>query len=95
MKIPVVYIMANKKNGTLYTGVTTNIVKRVYEHKHNFTPGFTAKYSCHMLVYYEVHDSLESAVNRERQIKAGSRRKKLELINSMNPRWCDLYQSIV
>jgi len=90
-----VYILFNKKNGTLYTGVTSNLVKRVYEHKNKVTQGFTAQYDVDKLGYYEIHNSIVSAIEREKQIKAGSRNKKLILIESMNPEWEDLYGSII
>ena len=83
--------MANKKNGTLYTGVTSDIVTRVYQHKNAEAPGFTNRYDCKNLVYYEQHGDMLSAITREKQIKAGSRKKKIVLIESMNPEWQDLY----
>jgi putative endonuclease len=95
MKQPVIYIMANKKNGTLYTGVTSNLAKRVYEHKTGSTEGFTKKYGCKLLVYYEVCESIESAIHREKHIKAGSREDKLKLIEDENPAWLDLYDDII
>jgi putative endonuclease len=95
MKTPVVYIMANQKNGTIYTGVTSNLVKRVYEHKNSCAKGFTSKYECTLLVYYETHDNMDSAITREKQIKAGSRKQKLSLIEKDNPEWNDLYTSIL
>ena len=95
MKHPAVYIMANKRNGTLYTGVTNNLVRRVYEHKNGITKGFVARYDCMMLVYYQPLDNMGIAINREKQIKGGSRKKKLALIESMNPQWNDLYDEIV
>ena len=95
MKQPAIYIMANEKNGTLYVGVTSNLVKRVYEHKHGITSGFTERYSCKLLVYYELFGDMENAILREKQIKGGSRKKKLELIESLNPNWNDLYDSIL
>ena len=94
MKQPVVYIMANKRNGTLYTGVTSNLVKRVFEHKNEITKGFAERYACKALVYYETLGNMPVAINREKQIKAGSRKKKLALIESMNPEWNDLYEEI-
>ncbi len=80
MKQPAVYIMASKRNGTVYTGVTSNLLQRVYQHKHAVTGGFTSQYECRMLVYYEVHDEMTAAITREKQIKAGSRKNKLALI---------------
>ena len=95
MKSPAVYIMTNKRNGTLYTGVTSDLIKRIYQHKNYLIPGFTQKYKCHSLVYYELHDSIESAILGEKQIKAGSRKKKLKLIEDLNPFWNDLYAQII
>jgi len=92
MKQPAVYIMTNKQNGTLYTGVTSNLVKRAYEHKNRLVPGFTKIYGCKRLIYYETHESMENAITREKQIKSGSRDKKLALIENMNPKWDDLYE---
>lgn len=93
-KQPAVYIVTNKRNGTLYTGVTSNLPKRIYEHKNNVTEGFTAKYNCHTLVYFEMHETMEAAIEHEKQIKAGSRNKKLALIENQNPDWQDLYDTI-
>ena len=90
-----VYILFNKKNGTLYTGVTSDIIKRVYEHKNKLIEGFSSKHGTDKLGYYEMHDSVVSAIEREKQIKGGSRKSKLALIESINPRWEDLYDSIV
>ena len=90
-----VYILFNKRNGTIYTGVTSNLVKRVYEHKSKVVQGFTDKYEVDKLGYYEVYEDITSAIAREKQIKGGSRKKKLALIESMNPNWIDLYESIV
>jgi putative endonuclease len=95
MKQPAVYIMANKRNGTLYTGVTSNLVKRVYEHKNEIAEGFTSNYCCKMLVYFEIQENMTVAIAREKQIKAGSRKKKLALIESVNPYWKDLYEEIL
>jgi len=75
MKIPVVYIMTNKKNGVLYTGVTSNLIKRAYEHKNSFVDCFTKKYNCKLLIFFEVHEEMYSAISREKQIKGGSRKK--------------------
>ncbi len=94
MKQPSMYIMANKPNGTLYVGVTSNISRRVYEHKNKLLPGFTAKYDCTLLVYYETFDTMEAAITREKQIKGGSRIKKLKLIESFNANWDDLYETM-
>lgn len=89
-----VYILFNKRNGTLYTGVTSNLVKRVFEHKNKVIEGFTKRYSVDKLGYYEISDSIEAAIVREKQIKAGSRKNKLKLIESINPNWNDLYYDI-
>jgi len=89
-KIPAVYILANKRNGTLYTGVTSNLAKRIYEHKNNVIKGFTSRYKIHQLVYYEVFGSMDFAIEREKKIKAGSRKNKIKLIESVNLEWKDL-----
>jgi len=94
MKQPAVYIMANKPNGTLYVGVTSNLLKRVDEHKNKIVTGFTTLYNCNMLVFYEIAETMYSAITREKQIKGGSRSKKIKLIESMNPDWKDLYENI-
>lgn len=94
MKEPAVYIMASRRNGTLYTGVTSDLVKRVYEHKNSGIQCFTSKYNCKTLVFYELIDSMESAIMREKQIKGGSRKKKLNLIEQQNPQWLDLFEDI-
>ena len=93
-KIPCVYILASKRNGTLYTGVTSNLQKRIAEHQSNATEGFTKKYHVHMLVYYEVYEDIQNAIAREKQIKGGSRKKKLELIEWTNPLWRDMSKDI-
>lgn len=85
-----VYIMTNKNNTVLYTGVTSNLKVRVYQHKHKLVKGFTQRYNINKLVYTEVYDDVWDALKREKQIKAGSRQKKLDLINSNNPEWKDL-----
>lgn len=95
MKNPAVYIMTNRKNGTLYTGVTSDLVKRVFEHKEGLTYGFTHKYGCKLLVFYEVCDSMIGAIEREKIIKGGSRKQKLALIEDINPTWKDLYSEII
>lgn len=94
-KIPCIYILASKRNGTLYVGVTSNLQKRIYEHKNDLVEGFTKRYKVHRLVYYEVCPSMESAILREKQIKAGSRNKKIKLIEKENPTWSDLYERMV
>ena len=83
--------MASQRNGTLYCGVTSDLVQRVTQHRNSLIPGFTARYSCKLLVWYEVHDEILAAIGREKQIKAGSRKKKLVLIETFNPQWRDLY----
>ena len=95
MKKPAIYILANKKHGTLYTGVTSDLVKRVAEHKAKTMDGFSAQYDCTNLVYYEIFDDMENAILREKQIKGGSRKKKIALIGEFNPDWTDLYQTII
>jgi putative endonuclease len=95
MKQPAVYIMANKRNGTLYTGVTSDLVGRVRKHRAGTLGGFTARYGCKTLVYYDVGVDMRGAIQREKQIKGGSRRKKIALIEAMNPEWRDLFDDIV
>jgi putative endonuclease len=89
-----VYIMTNKHNKVLYTGITSDLKKRVYEHKEKLIPGFTKKYNVSKLVYYEIYQDPENAIVREKQIKAGSRQKKNDLINSVNGEWLDWYMKI-
>ncbi len=90
-----VYIMANCKNGTLYVGVTRDLIRRVYEHKNGLVEGFTQKYKIHNLVYYEKTSSIEGAIGREKILKGGSRAAKLALIESFNPNWRDLYPQLL
>lgn len=87
--------MTNKPDGTLYVGVTSDLLKRVYEHKNSLVDGFTKKYHLYTLVYYEIYDDIKSAIQREKQLKNGSRKRKLDLIEQMNPQWVDLYDSSV
>jgi len=94
-KVYFVYVITNKKHSVLYTGVTNNLIKRVYGHKNKVVKGFSEKYNVNKLVYYEVFDSIETAIMREKQIKAGRRKKKLELINKFNKEWNDLYEEIL
>jgi putative endonuclease len=94
MKNFYVYILSSKRNGTLYTGTASNLLKRVYEHKHGLVEGFTKKYNVHNLVWYELHESAESAIMREKQIKKWKRDWKLKLIEKENPGWIDLYEKI-
>ena len=89
-----VYILASQRNGTLYVGATTDLIKRTWEHKNNFIPGFTAKYNVHMLVYYEMHDFYIEAAHREKRFKNWPRQWKLNLIEKLNPQWRDLYEEI-
>jgi len=89
-----VYIITNKIDTVLYTGVTSNLKKRVYEHKAKLVGGFTKKYNVNKLVYYEVFNDIYNAIVREKQIKAGSRQKKIDLINDMNSKWHDLYKNL-
>ena len=90
-----VYILTNAGNTVLYTGVTGNLIKRVYEHKNKMIDGFTKKYNLHKLVYYEALEDIMNAIIREKQIKGWLRRKKIALIGRMNPRWEDLYSKII
>ena len=90
-----IYILASKKNGTLYIGVTNNLVKRIYEHKNNLVEGFTKKYKVHELVYYEQTESTESAIKREKQLKNWHRKWKVALIEKFNPTWKDLYNELI
>lgn len=87
--------MASKRNGTLYTGVTSDLVKRVWEHKSDLAEGFTRRYAVHMLVWFEVHEEMEPAIAREKEIKGWKRRWKLELIENANPEWRDLYPDLL
>lgn len=89
-----IYIMTNQGNSTLYTGVTNNLKRRVYEHKEKLAEGFTKKYNLTKLVYYEFCDDVESAINREKQLKGGSRQSKIDLVNSLNKDWHDLYEEL-
>jgi len=89
-----VYIMTNKRNGTLYTGVTNNLTRRVYEHKHKLVEGFTSKYGLSRLVYYEVFDDIRLAIAREKQIKGWLRARKSALIEAKNPEWNDLAEYV-
>ena len=95
MKQYYTYILASKKNGTLYVGVTSDLLKRIYEHKQNLIDGFTKKYNVHTLMYYEVHNDIREAITREKRIKKWNRRWKIRLIEEMNPEWRDLYCEIV
>jgi putative endonuclease len=95
MKEPCVYIVASRRNGTLYTGVTADLPRRAFEHREGIVKGFSKKYGCRMLVWYEPHEEMLDAIAREKQIKAGSRATKLALIESLNPDWNDLYDTLI
>lgn len=90
-----VYVMTTSKNTALYTGVTNNLIRRVYEHKHDMFEGFTKKYRVHKLVYYDFVEDVIVAIEREKQIKSWVRQKKIDLINTFNPDWHDLYNEII
>ena len=90
-----VYLLASKKNGTLYIGVTNHLIKRVYEHKNNLVEGFTKRYGIHNLVYYEQFRQIDDAINREKCLKKWNRQWKIDLIEKMNPEWEDLYDGLV
>ncbi len=94
-KQPAVYILASKRNGTLYIGVTSDLVKRIWEHKNKMVKGFTERYDVHQLVWYEMHESMESAIQREKRLKEWKRAWKMELIEKTNPDWQDQYQTII
>jgi len=94
-KQPCVYLLASGPDGTLYAGVTSHLQARVWQHKTGALPGFTKQYGVDRLVWFERHDTTGAAIGREKQLKAGSRRRKLELINAMNPTWRDLYGDIL
>ncbi|HVZ53916.1 MAG TPA: GIY-YIG nuclease family protein [Pseudolabrys sp.] len=92
---PAVYIMASHRNGTLYTGVTSNLSQRVWQHRSGVADGFTKQYGCKSLVWYELHSTMVEAITREKQIKGGSRKKKLALIEASNPHWRDLFDDLM
>jgi len=91
---PAVYIMASARNGTLYVGVTSNLVQRVWQHREGIADGFTSRYGCKLLVWFELHATMEYAITREKRIKGGSRKRKLALIEAGNPVWRDLFAEI-
>lgn len=93
-KLPCVYLLASKRNGTLYVGVTSDLVKRVWEHKNHVVDGFTKQYGVSQLVWYEVHATMASAIQREKAIKEWQRAWKIKLIEALNPDWKDLYDGI-
>ena len=92
---PCVYMLASKKNGTLYTGVTSNLLKRIWEHQNNVVEGFTRRYGVYTLVWYEVSETMESAILREKRIKDWKREWKINVIEDMNPEWRDLYPDLL
>ena len=94
MRNPCVYIMASRRNGTLYVGVTSDVARRAYEHRNGLIDGFTLRHGCKALVWYEPYERMDEAIAREKQLKRGSRAKKLLLIEAMNPQWQDLYQTL-
>jgi putative endonuclease len=93
-KQPAVYILASRRNGTLYIGVTSDLVKRAYEHKQDLVEGFTKRYGVHELVYFEMHEDMVAAITREKQLKKWNRAWKIELIEQRNPEWRDLYAEL-
>jgi putative endonuclease len=93
-KQPAVYIVANRKNGAIYTGVTSDLVARIWQHREGLNPGFSRRHQCKRLVWYELHGDMPTAIAQEKQLKGGSRRKKVALIESNNPHWHDLYPDI-
>lgn len=95
IKQPAVYVLASGRNGTLYIGVTSDLVKRIWEHKNNLVEGFTKRYNVHHLVWYELHDNMNSAIEREKRMKEWKRDWKLRLIENFNPGWKDLYDTLV
>jgi putative endonuclease len=94
MKQPVVYIMTNARKGTLYTGVTSNLVQRAWQHREGAVAGFSARYACKKLVWFEAHDRMDEAIAREKRIKGGSRAAKILLVEALNPDWRDLFEDI-
>ncbi len=95
MKQPCVYIVTNRRNGTLYIGVTSDLPRRAYEHRQGSVQGFSARYGCKTLIWYEPHETMIDAITREKQIKGGSRAKKIALIESLNPEWRDLFETLI
>lgn len=95
MKQPAVYIMASRRNGTLYTGVTSDLVRRVWEHRNDLVEGFTKRYGVHCLVYFELGGEMIEAIQREKRLKKWNRSWKISLIEEMNPEWKDLWSTIV
>lgn len=95
MKQPCVYLLASKRSGTLYVGVTSDLIQRVWQHKNDAVDGFTKRYGVHTLVWYEVHETMQTAIVREKAIKEWKRAWKIELIQKMNPEWRDLYEDLL
>ena len=95
MKEPTVYILASKRNGTLYVGVTSDLIRRIWQHKSDEIEGFTKKYGVHTLVYFESHESMDDAILREKRLKKWNRDWKIRLIEESNPNWSDLYEDII
>jgi len=89
-KQPAIYIVASQRNGTLYIGVTSNLPQRIYQHKHGLIEGFSKKYNTNILVYFELYEDMLTAINREKSLKSITRKKKIALIESINPQWDDL-----
>jgi putative endonuclease len=94
MKQPAAYILASRRNGSLYTGVTSNLVHRVWQHREGQIEGFTRRHDCKLLVWFEIYETMHDAISPEKQIKGGSRRAKLALIEAVNPDWDDLFPTI-
>jgi putative endonuclease len=94
-KQPCVYLLASKRNGTLYAGVTSDLIKRIWQHKNNLVEGFTKRYGVHILVWFELHETMEAAIGREKAIKEWKRQWKLKLIEASNPEWRDLYEELL
>lgn len=92
---PAVYILASQRNGTLYIGVTSHLLKRIWEHRNDYVEGFTRRYGVHQLVYYEMHENMPAAIEREKRLKKWRREWKLRLIEAGNPGWRDLWEEIV
>jgi putative endonuclease len=95
MRQPAVYIVANRRNGTLYTGATSNLPQRAWLHRTGAVVGFSSRYACKLLVWYELRSTMMEAITREKQMKGGSRKKKLALIEGLNPAWRDLYEDLI
>ena len=94
MKVSWVYILASRRNGTLYTGVTSDLIDRIWKHKHDWYPGFSRKYGCKRLVWFETHNDINAAIQREKRVKRWRRAWKLNLIEAQNPNWIDLYDHL-